>query len=179
MKREMKALVELLVSQQVRIFELVDLPERPILRPPVGTATLKGDSWIQMGLDRATSYQRFLLICDGIENFCLSYGLLGAQDLLAESYPQLLRVVLDEGAGFDYEEQYPPILVGYDKETTTRVFLDLSHEPLQKGELVVLEGDPGDMSLHQSFETFLESRVEANEHTISHLLDLRAGRTEE
>jgi len=55
---------------------------------------------------------------------------------------------------------------------------DILHESSGEDEAVVLEGEPGDMSAHDSFGSFLEFRARTNELTISHLLELRAGRTE-
>lgn len=181
MIKSMQEIVHLLTAQQTQIFELVEFDERPILGPPVDQEQLSRlrKWWIKKGGVLPESYQDFLLVCDGIENFCLSYSLFGASDLLSDSYSVLLKEVLEVGTGYDYNIDLPPILIGYDTETTTRVFFDLFHEPLDSNEPIVLEGNPGDMSLHESFRAFLEFRVKTNEITISHLLKLRAKQFED
>jgi len=88
MNKAMKDLVELLRVQQEQIFELVDFEERPDLRPPIDQESLSRLEkwWLARGAVLPKSYRQFLLICDGIENFCLSYSLLGGRDLLSDSY---------------------------------------------------------------------------------------------
>jgi hypothetical protein len=125
------------------------------------------------------SYREFLCVCDGIENFSASYGLFGAQDLLSPIYPKLLDNVLKNWIGFEYEPERPPMLIGYDPETRTRVFFEFKHLRTAPNEPIVIDGNPGDMTLHQSFRDFLEACIDANLHTIAELIDLREGKVEE
>lgn len=179
MGRIITELVNDLVAQQTRIFELLEFDDRPVVRSPADPALLlQVEQWlVSQGGFMPKSYREFLLTCDGIENFSVSYNLFGVRDFLNESYRRLVeetRIGLDENMALQ-----SGVLIGSSPETNTRVYLNLLHELLQPEELVVLEGNPGDMMLHESFRTFLEFRLETNKLTMSHLEDLIAGRTSE
>lgn len=169
-------MVKRLLAQQTRIFEILDFDERPLPRPAATAAQLSLFSeWCHLrGFSLPPTYREFLSICNGIDNFCLSYGLFGTVDLTSEAYPVLLRRCFAHGVGFDYGEELPPVLIGYDAETTTRAWFELAHERDIADEPIVLEGDPGDMSLHVSFGAFMESRIATNEETIERLLKLKS-----
>jgi hypothetical protein len=175
MPARMANLIRSLVHQQKHIIDLCDFDEYPVVRPPIKSETLiKLETWwLGFGSPIPPSYREFLLVCDGIEYFSLSYGLLGGRDLLSPSYPNLLKEVLDAGIGLERSSENGLVLIGYDPETTTRVFVDLLHEPLIPHEAVVFDGDPGDLSLHASFAKFLELKVIANEKTIEQLEAMR------
>lgn len=176
MINEIRKLVDTLIKQQTRIFELLDFEERPFKRRPITKNLLEelSEWWSIKGFEIPKSYKDFLMVCDGIDNFSASYSLLGAQDILSNDYSKILDNILKDWIGFDYDTEFPPILIGFDNETTTRVFFHLSHETLRDNEPVVLEGDPGDMSIHDSFYSFLKLHVKSNEITISKILELKS-----
>jgi hypothetical protein len=182
MTKPIKGLVAALLEQQVTIFEMLGFDERPEPRPPVDPATLTRLEkwWVERTNESLpNSYREFLLVCDGIDNFCVSYSLFGARDLLGRAYSRLLERTLEEGVGFEYEPGLAPVLIGRDPETITRAFFELRHERQQPGEPVVLEGDPGNLTLHQSFHTFLEARIETNLYTMAELNEVAQGRRDE
>lgn len=174
--QQMKDLVAELIDQQTRIFELLEFDERPLPRAAAGDESLSAiDEWFAArGGWTPPSYREFLRVCDGVENFCVSYHLLGTSDLSTDAYEELSATVLEHWIGYDHDLEFPPILIGHDPETTTRVFLDFFHEQMREGEPVVFEGDPGNMTVHPSFGEFLTSRVETNRLTIRHLEELTA-----
>jgi hypothetical protein len=178
---QMSTLVSDLREQQNAIFALLDFEERPIIRPPATKESLQklGSYLSASGRWLPDSYATFLRVCDGIENFCVSYNLLGIQDILGRPYEKIVSELLEHGVGYDHRRDLPPFLVAYDIETTTRVFLDFYHEQSVEGEPVVFEGEPGDMFLHASFAEFLRFRAQVNETTINHLRDLRDGKVDE
>lgn len=173
---QMIDVVQRLLAQQTRIFEILGFDERPLARPAATAEQLSlfGQWCRSRGFSLPPTYREFLSICNGIDNFCLSYGLFGTEDLASEAYPVLLRTCLADWIGFDYGKELPPILIGYDDETTTRVWFELAHERETSEEPIVLDGNPGDMSLHVSFGAFMESRIATNEATIARLLTLKA-----
>lgn len=181
MLTSMADLVRLLVDQQNKIFHLCGFEDRPIVRPPVDTFMLRElDSWwMRFGGPIPPSYREFLLVCDGIEFFSLSYGLFGARDYLSASYPKLTEEVFAAGTGIDRSSEGGLVLIGHDPETTTHVFIDMLHEPLAPGEAVVLDGAPGDMSIYGSFVAFLELKARSNELTFEQLKALHKGATDE
>jgi hypothetical protein len=178
---QMSALVSQLVEQQTTIFVLLEFEERPIMRPPASEGSLRQvkDRLSVSGRWLPESYATFLRVCDGIENFSVSYSLLGTREILDDSYGMLVASLLESDIGYDHKTDLPPLLIAYDTETTTRVFIDFYHEQSIEGEPVIFEGDPGDMSLHTSFDEFLRFHVHVNELTIGHLQDLRSGKEEE
>jgi hypothetical protein len=103
---EMGALVSELVEQQHIIFALLEFEERPIVRPPADKESLHSlqDRLAISGRWLPDSYATFLRVCDGIENFCASYSLLGARDILDESYNVVLNSILERGIGYDYKK---------------------------------------------------------------------------
>lgn len=178
----MTDVIATLLEQSETKFDLLGFDERPGPRPPVDPAMLRRlEEWWEERCYEPISpeYREFLLICDGIENFSVSYGLFGARDLLTSSYEELRRTILADGVSFDYDPARPPILIGYDPETRTRAFFELSHSRVRPGEPVFIEGDPGDMTLHDSFGEFLEASVDANLHTIAELMRVRTARNAE
>ena|SRR5256885_14231911 len=182
MSTPLENVVGTLLEQQELIVDLAGFGEPPMPRPPVdATLLVRLEEWwvATTGEPLPDSYRQFLLICDGIENFSVSYSLFGARDLLAPSYRSLLEQVLARGIGFDFDPLLPPIMVAYDPETTTRIFFEARHQRDVHDEPVVLEGDPGNLTLHQSFKTFLEARVDANLFTMAKLKDVAEGRVEE
>ena len=167
--------VATIIAQQTRIFEILEFEDRPLPRPPATGEQLAAlEAWCRArGFSLPPSYREFLLVCDGVESFSLSYSLFGSIDLLSDIYPELLASHLANPVGFAHDEERPPILLGRDPETTTCVWLELTHEAIAPDEPVVLDGDPGDMSLHASFGHFIRSRIPTNERTIQHLLEMR------
>jgi hypothetical protein len=178
----MSEIVAALIEQSETKFDLLGFDERPEPRPPIDRELLNRLEawWTARTAERVPpEYVQFLLVCDGIENFSVSYSLLGARDLLSDSYAVLLKDSLDEGVSFDYDPERPPILIGYDPETRTKAFFEFSHERVLITEPVFLEGNPGDMTLHPSFGAFLEVSIDANRHTIAELRRVREARDRE
>ncbi|MDB5976449.1 MAG: hypothetical protein JWR07_3209 [Nevskia sp.] len=177
----MRNLIQTLVKQQNRIFELLQVEERSIVNPPIDSMRLvELQRWFStQNCLLPDSYREFLLVCDGIPNFCVSYSLFGSLELLDVGYQGLLRNTVAGVAGREDGRDFPIVLIGYDKDTSTRVFFEGHHEPLLPNELVVLEGNPGDMAIHESFRELLEFRIETNRLTLSHLADLLSGKVNE
>lgn len=175
---EMHDLVSELTTQQVRIFELCGDDRRPQTRPPISAASLASVEALFAAHGGAIppSYLAFLQVCDGIDDFSFSYHLLGSAELLSPAYPTLCAEVFESGTGLARKFDADLILIGHHPETTTRLFIDLQHEPLDPGESVIFDGDPGDLSLHASFVAFMRMRVTANEMTIDQLVAAREGR---
>jgi hypothetical protein len=173
----MAEVVARLMQQQTHIFEILEFEDRPTPRPPATGEQLAAlEAWCRSkGFGLPPSYREFLIVCDGIEGFSLSYSLFGSIDLLSDTYPAMLAGYLANPVGFAYPEDRPPVLIAHDPETTTRVWFELSHRAIALDEPVVLDGDPGDMTLHASFAAFMRSRIDSNELTIKRLLELRSG----
>lgn len=177
----MRQLVVTLISQQARIFELCGDDRRPRARVSVGAPALAAlDAFfVAHGGACPPSYRAFLNVCDGIENFSYSYHLFGAQDLLSPSYPETSARALGTGAGSSRSSDEGQVLIGSHPETTTTLVIDFLHEQLEHGEFVILDGDPGDVSLHLLFLAFMRMRIAANEITIAKLIEVRDGRIDE
>ncbi len=175
MATHMRSLLDKLIEQQSEIFGIMELEKRPRPRAPISASLLQQieSQFTGWGFYLGSAYRDFLQTCDGIENFSISFDLLGAQDILDPAYEARWRNVLKDGIGYSYDESLPPLLVGCNEETTTRVFMDFGHEQLTAGEPVVFEGDPGDTSIYPSFLSLLEIRVDANTNTIRELLTMK------
>ena len=89
---KMKDIVEELVTQQIRIFEILDFDERPLARSPAATSQLKIFSrWcLAKGFTPPPSYKEFLRVCNGIENAStrLYFGCSSSPDLLCLLAPE-------------------------------------------------------------------------------------------
>lgn len=181
MKSEMRDLVRQLTAQQLQIFELCGDDRQPLPRPPISAPSLAAlDAFFAAnGGAIPPSYLAFLQVCDGIEDFSFSYHLFGSQGLLSPAYRALSAEIFEAGTGLSRESDADLILIGRHPETTTRLFIDLQHEPLEPGESVIFDGDPGDLSLHPSFIAFMRMRVTANEMTIAQLVAVREGRLDD
>jgi len=129
--------------------------------------------WAKQGASLPASYVAFLKVCDGIESFCSSYDLFGAQDLLSPAYGKLSEALVPADLGLPKGDEAALVLLGWSDETDTRLIADLRHAPLQAGEAVILEGDAGNWSLHESFGDYLRMRVEANRLTMAEILRVR------
>ena len=177
----MRKLVSTLMSQQARIFELCGDDRRPRARVAVGAPVLAAlDSFFAAhGGACPPSYRAFLKVCDGIEDFSFSYHLFGAQDLLSLSYPETSARALGAEADPSCLPDEGRVLIGSHLETTTTLVIDFLHEQLERDEFVVLDGSPGNVSLHLSFLAFMRMRIAANEITIAKLIDVRDGRIDE
>jgi hypothetical protein len=177
MQYEIKEIIEKLVEQQVKIFELCGDERRPKIRPPISNASLSllKAFFIAHNSVIPPSYQAFLETCDGIENFSFSYDVFGSKELLSKNYNKLNKAIYESGTGLNREEDKDLLLIGYQVDTTTRLFIDLLHEQIDPTESIVFDGDPGDISMHSSFISFLRMRVEANNITIQQLDDVKGG----
>lgn len=177
MKPEMTALVQRLVAQQTQIYELCGDERRPQPRPPIehSAAAALERFFEARGGRMPASYRTFLEVCDGIDDFSFSYHLFGSAALLSPGHEALCARVFEAGTGLTRERAEDLVLIGQHPETTTHLFIDLLHEPLEDGEAVVFDGDPGDLSLHPSFIAFMRMRVQANEMTIAQLVAVRDG----
>ena len=177
----MKELVRQLIVQQLEIFKHCGDDRQPQARPPISAPSLtKLDTlFAEHGGAIPPSYRAFLQVSDGIDDFSFSYHLFGSKELLSPAYSALRAEVLDSGVGLSREPEARLILIGHHPETTTRLFIDLQHEPLELDESVILDGDPGDISLHPSFVAFMRMRVTANEITIAKLIAVREGKLDD
>jgi len=162
-------LVRTLIALQTRIYELTDDDRRPVPHPPIDSASLAAlERWFAA---RAAvlppSYRAFLRVCDGIDDFSFSYHLFGSRFLLSPEYDAIAERALGGGAsGLERASADELILIGRHPDTRTRLILDPHHAPLEPGETVVFDGDPGFLSLHASFGSFLEMSVQAAKLTI-------------
>jgi len=165
-------LVRTLVALQVRIYELTDDDRRPVPHPPIDAASLAAlERWFAArAAALSPSYRAFLQVCDGIDDYSFSYHLFGSRDLLSPEYDSIAERALGNAAsGLERESADDLILIGRHPETRTRLILDPRHAPLEPGETVVFDGDPGFMSLHASFGSFLAMSVQAKQMTIETL----------
>ena len=181
MTKPIKELVATLLDRQVTIFEMLGFDERPEPRPPLDAETLtKLEKWWVERTNESlpNSYREFLLVCDGVDNFCVSYALFGARDLLGRGYARLLERTLEEGVGFEYKPGLAPVLIG-EIPRRRRAYFSNQARAASPGEPVVLEGDPGNLTLHQSFHTFLEARIEADLYTMAELNDVAEGSSDQ
>lgn len=171
MKPGMKSLLLELVQQQTLIFKLFGDKRVPRPRPPISAAKLKKLRawWLTKGGEIPPSYAEFLLICDGIEDFSASYPLFGACDLLARGHARAEREILAQGIGLSTESIDQVVLLGWSQETTSRVIVDMRHKQLKPGEAVVFDGDPGNLSRHESFGEFILIQAKANAMTIAEI----------
>jgi hypothetical protein len=168
-------IIRVLLEQQEEIFEILEFDERPDPRPPATAAQLEAleQWWRPRYGELPPSYKDFLSIADGIEHFSTSYHLFGSCDLLAADYPRQVNELLSDGPGFQFAPDHPPVLIASHPDTTTRLWMHPEHESKDPLEPVVLDGDPGDMTLHESFVSCLRHRIEANKMTIKTLLKMR------
>lgn len=181
MKSETAELVRRLVAQQIEIYELCDDDRQPAPHAPISAEAMRAleEFFAARGGAIPPSYRVFLEVCDGIDDFSFSYHIYGSQTLLTPSYDELSAEVFEAGTGLTRDSALDLVLIGSHPETTTRLFVDLQHEPIDAGESVLFDGDPGDLSLHPSFIAYMRMRVTANEMTITQLVAARDGQLDE
>jgi|GEM_PF-4245369 len=167
----MEKVVEVLIAQQTEIYELLGEDLIPKKNPPITqeNLTLLKSWWLKKGAPFPLDYERFLKICDGISNFSSSYDLFSSEILLSENYEQKSQELLNKGLGLKRNHPCEIIVLGWNDETRTRIF----YESNANNSLVLYDGEPGFISMYDSFEHFLNLKVAANEISKKRILDMQ------
>jgi len=164
-------LLDKIVQQQNKICDVFGSDDYPQRAAPISIENLERLklSLSTRGMELPLAYEEFLLINDGITDMSTSFHLHGSEFLLSDEYDETLEFLMENGFGFETDDIQLPLLVGSHEDTLTKVFFNFMHEQEIDGETVMLEGDPGFITLHNSFLGFLNCRVEANEKTLQTL----------
>lgn len=168
-------LLDRIYKQQIKICDVFgsdDYPERADGISMENLERLKL-SLSARGMELPLAYEEFLLINDGISDISTSFHLHGSEFLMSDEYDETLEFLLENGFGFETDDTQLPLLIGSHEDTLTKVFFDFKHAQKIAGETMMFEGDPGFMTLHNSFIDFLNCRIEANEKTLQTLINMK------